>query len=626
VDGLLALIPAFPLLGVILIGIGHRRLDRAAHIPAVAAVFLSFLASCAVFSQVWQGHHLAVDLFPWIVAGAFETSIHLVADRLTGVMLLVVTGVSTLIHIYSVGYMHGDPRYPRFFAYLNFFVFSMTMLVLAGDFLLLFVFWEAVGLASYLLIGFWFEKDSAAMAGKKAFIVNRVGDFGFALALMLIFTYLGTMNIAEALAHQSMLPATIAVAIPLLLFVGACGKSAQIPLYVWLPDAMEGPTPVSALIHAATMVTAGVYMMVRAAPLFLGAPAAMEVVAIVGCGTALLAATIGLVQYDIKKVLAYSTVSQLGYMVLGVGVGAFGASMFHLVTHAFFKACLFLGAGSVIHAMHEQQDIRAMGGLGRHLPRTSITFLLASLALAGVPPFAGFWSKDEILAAAHGSGHNLLFVIGLVTAFMTAFYTFRLYFLTFSGKLRSADAHPHESPANMTIPLIILGALSVVGGFIDVPGFLSGATGHAAAGHEVAAHGAGHAGGLSHNALLALSSLISLSGVALAYGVYVSEGGISPRAWAERYRRLHALLHNKWYVDEAYQWLVIQPVMKGSRWLLRWLDLGLIDGAVNGIARVLGNLGAALSAEQRGLAPNYVLSMAIGAVATLAFVLARGGF
>ena len=626
-DGLLVLIPLFPLLGVVLIGSAHARLKGIAHIPAITAVALSFAASCGVFFEVLRGHELSVDLFPWIVAGSFRTSIHLVADRLTGIMLLVVTGVSTLIHIYSAGYMHSDPRYPRFFAYLNFFVFSMTMLVLAGDFLLLFVFWEAVGLASYLLIGFWFEKDSAALAGKKAFIVNRIGDFVFALALMLIFVYLGTMNIAEALEHGSMLPATIAVAIPLLLFVGACGKSAQIPLYVWLPDAMEGPTPVSALIHAATMVTAGVYMMVRAAPLFLGAPAAMEVVAIIGCATALLAATIGLVQNDIKKVLAYSTVSQLGYMVLGVGLGAFGASMFHLVTHAFFKACLFLGAGSVIHAMHEEQDIRAMGGLRRHLPITSITFLLASLALAGVPPFAGFWSKDEILAAAHNSGHNGLFAIGLLTAFMTAFYTFRLFFLTFEGKLRSTDAHPHESPHNMTVPLIVLGGLSVVGGFIDVPGFLAGAGHHGAEAAAHGAHGEAALGGvLSHGALLGLSSVISLAGVALAYLMYMAEGGLSPSLWAQRFRRLHAVLLEKWYVDEAYDWLVVRPLMKGARWLWKWLDLGVIDGAVNGAARLLGNIGGAMSAEQRGFAPTYMLSMAIGAVATLAFMLARRGF
>ena len=619
-DVLLPLIPLFPLLGVLFILVAHERLGNNAHFPAIAAVLFSFIASCGVFVQAWQGHELSAILAPWIVAGSFETSIHLAADRLTATMLLVVTGVSTLIHIYSVGYMHGDPRYPRFFAYLNFFVFSMTMLVLAANYLLLFVFWEAVGLASFLLIGFWFERDSAAAAGKKAFIVNRIGDFGFALALMLMFAYLGTLGIAEVAHGQHLLPAGIAIAIPILLFVGAAGKSAQIPLYVWLPDAMEGPTPVSALIHAATMVTAGVYMMVRSAPLFLGAPIAMETVAIVGCLTAFVAATIGLVQYDIKKVLAYSTVSQLGYMVLGVGVGAMGAAMFHLVTHAFFKACLFLGAGSVIHAMHEVQDIREMGGLRKHLPWTSITFLIASLALAGVPPFAGFWSKDLILGEALNSGHTLLFLLGLLTAFMTAFYTFRLYFMTFEGKLRSKSAHPHESPPNMTMPLVILAALALVGGFFDVPGFLAG--GHGADHTAAAAH---HEGPISHTMLLVISSLVSLAGVGLAYATYMAKAGPNPQTLYEQFRNLHRTLLNKWYVDEAYDWLIVRPVMKTAKYSLRVLDIGLIDGAVNGVAKLIGSLGAAMSAEQRGRAPAYVLSMAIGVVATLAYMLTKGG-
>ena len=620
-DFLLPLIPLFPLGGVLFIGFASRQLGEDAHLPAIVAVLMSFLASCAVFAKVWGGAELSADLFPWIVAGSFQTSIYLVADRLTAVMLMVVTGISTLIHIYSVGYMHGDPRYPRFFAYLNFFVFSMTMLVLAGNYLLLFVFWEAVGLASYLLIGFWFERDSAANAGKKAFIVNRVGDFGFSLALMLLFVNLGTLNIAEIGALQSRLPLAMATAIPLLLFVGATGKSAQVPLYIWLPDAMEGPTPVSALIHAATMVTAGVYMMVRSAPLFLGSAVAMQTVAVIGCATALLAATIGLVQNDIKKVLAYSTVSQLGYMVLGVGVGAFGAAMFHLVTHAFFKACLFLGAGSVIHAMHEEQDIRQMGGLRRYLPQTSLTFLVASFALAGVPPFAGFWSKDEILGAALHGGHTLLFVVGLFTAFLTAFYTFRLYFLTFEGELRARNAHPHESPATMTTPLLVLGTLALIGGFFNVPGFLEGA--HAAGGH--AELGAGHEGGMSHNALLLLSAAVSLSGVWLAHATYRKRDGVPRDALYERFARFHRVLLNKWYVDEIYEWLVVQPVMRGSRLLLRVLDKGLIDGAVNGLARLVGNIGGAMSVEQSGRIPTYILSMAIGVVATLAYVLVGGG-
>src|SRR6266446_1572614 len=416
-----------------------RAIGRRAHWIAVPALAASFLASCIVFARVWSGAAFTSTLFTWVVAGDFETSVVALVDPLTGVMLLVVTGVGTLIHVYSIGYMHDDPGYARFFGYLNLFVFSMTMLVLAGNFLLLYVFWEAVGLCSYLLIGFWYTRESAAAAGKKAFIVNRVGDFGFGLAIMWIWTAFGTLDYAAVFKGAETLAPATATGIALLLFMGACGKSAQVPLHVWLPDAMEGPTPVSALIHAATMVTAGVYMVARSHALFERSTVALDVVLWVGVITAVFAATIGLVQTDIKRVLAYSTVSQLGYMFAALGVGAFGVAIFHLFTHAFFKALLFLGSGSVIHAMGGEQDMRRMGGLSKKIKVTYWTMLVATLAIAGAPLFAGFFSKDAILFSAFtvgGNGGHVLYAIGLLTALLTAFYMFRLIFLTFHGKQR----------------------------------------------------------------------------------------------------------------------------------------------------------------------------------------------
>src|SRR5437762_10090082 len=457
-----------------------RVIGRSAHWIAVPALVASFLASCIVFARVWSGAAFTSTLFTWIVAGDFETSVVALVDPLTGVMLLVVTGVGTLIHVYSIGYMHDDPGYARFFAYLNLFVFSMTMLVLAGNFLLLYVFWEAVGLCSYLLIGFWYTRDSAAAAGKKAFIVNRVGDFGFGLAVMWIWIAFGTLDYAAVFKGAETLAPATATGIALLLFMGACGKSAQVPLHVWLPDAMEGPTPVSALIHAATMVTAGVYVVARSHVLFDRSPTAMLVVAIVGCATAFFAATIGLVQTDIKKVLAYSTVSQLGYMFLACGVGAFTAGIFHLMTHAFFKALLFLAAGSVIHAMGGEQEMPKMGGLGRKIKWTYATMFIATLAIAGIPPFAGFFSKDAILFATFQSGAGdrirTLYVLGLLAAVLTAFYMFRLIFLTFHGKPRYDEhkVHVHESPWSMRGPLVVLAILSVAGGWFALPAFFQG--------------------------------------------------------------------------------------------------------------------------------------------------------
>src|SRR5215475_11997696 len=443
-----------------------RFLGRHAHWVAVPALAGSFVAACVVFSRVASGEVIDATLFSWIGAGDFETSVAAYVDPLTGVMLLVVTGVGALIHLYSVGYMHDDPGYPRYFAYLNLFVFSMTMLVLAGNFLLLYVFWEAVGLCSYLLIGFWYTRPAASQAGKKAFIVNRVGDFGFGLGIMWLWSAVGTLDYHGVFAAIDGIEPKTATGIALLLFMGACGKSAQLPLHTWLPDAMEGPTPVSALIHAATMVTAGVYMVARSHVLFERSGLALTVVLWVGVATALFAATVGLVQTDIKRVLAYSTISQLGYMFAAVGLGAYAAGIFHLVTHAFFKALLFLGAGSVIHALQGEQDLRKMGGLAPRMVITTITMSIGAAGLAGVPGFAGFFSKDEILAAAF-FGRRAAWALLLAGALMTAFYTFRLIFLAFFGAPRMAKNvahHVHESPAVMTWPLVVLAALTVITG------------------------------------------------------------------------------------------------------------------------------------------------------------------
>src|SRR5262247_54875 len=467
------LIPLFPLVGALANALFGRRIGHAAHWIAVPALLLSFLTSCLVFSRVLHGETYVGQLFPWITAGSFQTGVLVQVDQLTAVMLLVVTGVGFLIHVYSIGYMHEDPDVARFFTYLNLFVFSMLTLVMAGDFLLLYVGWEAVGLCSYLLIGFWYQRQSAIAAGKKAFIVNRVGDFGFGLGIMLIWTTFGTLTYREVFSKATDAVGTgTYLAIALLLFTGACGKSAQLPLFTWLPDAMEGPTPVSALIHAATMVTAGVYMVARCHKLFEMAPLSLEIVAWVGGLTAFFAATIGLAQNDIKRVLAYSTVSQLGYMFMACGVGAFGAGIFHVMTHAFFKALLFLGAGSVIHALSDEQDMRKMGGLAPRLPWTHATMLVATLAIAGVPVFSGFFSKDEILSSAWASGHYGIWAVGIVGAALTAFYMTRLYVLTFRGSSRlshEGEHHLHESPPSMIAPLVVLAVLSFVGGYVGMP-------------------------------------------------------------------------------------------------------------------------------------------------------------
>jgi NADH-quinone oxidoreductase subunit L len=623
------LIPIWPLLGFLVNGFFGRRLGA----PVVAkiacgSVGLSLLAS---IKAVWELLGLRQDLrrveqvvAPWIGSGGFQADWGLLLDPLSAVMILVVSGVGFLIHVYAVGYMRGDRDLPRFFTYLNLFTFSMLMLVLANNYLLLYVFWEAVGLCSYLLIGFWFERPSAAEAGKKAFIVNRVGDFGFGLGVMLLWTTLGTVQYAQAFsAAPTQLAAGggLVTAITLLFFLGATGKSAQIPLYVWLPDAMEGPTPVSALIHAATMVTAGVYMVARSAPLFNLAPFSMAVVAWVGGLTAVFAATIALVQTDIKRVVAYSTISQLGYMFLGCGVGAYAAAIFHLMTHAFFKALLFLGAGSAIHGLSGEQDLRKMGGLRRHMPVTAWTFLIAALANAGIFPLAGFWSKDEILYGAFAGGHLGVWALGAGGAFLTGFYMLRCYYLAFEGPSRAEGhgRHAHESPPVMTVPLAILALCAVVVGFVGVP----------------PEHGAYHrfvepvftaAGGAApHSALvgeipMALASLaIAVAGIVVATQFYLRRREL-PDQWAARYPTAYRVLLHKYYVDELYDALFVEPIRRLAMWCWRRFDEPVVDGSVNGVGALVRAGSAVLRYLQTGYVMNYVLSFVVGVVAILGYL------
>ncbi len=617
------LIPALPLAGALLNVLFGNLIGRRAHWIAVPALAGSFLASCAVFARVWDGGSFTSTLFAWIVAGDFETSVVAHVDQLTAVMLLVVTGVGALIHLYSAGYMHDDPGYARYFAYLNLFVFSMTMLVLAGDFLLLYVFWEAVGLCSYLLIGFWYTRPAAAQAGKKAFVVNRVGDFGFGLGVMWLWSALGTLEYQAVFKGVETLPPATATGIALLLFMGACGKSAQLPLHTWLPDAMEGPTPVSALIHAATMVTAGVYMVARSHALFERSGTALEVVAWVGVATAIFAATIGLVQTDIKRVLAYSTVSQLGYMFAAVGLGAYAAGIFHLVTHAFFKALLFLGAGSVIHGMGGEQDLRKMGGLAPRMVTTTLTMTIGAAGLAGVPFLAGFFSKDEILAAAF-HGHRVMWAILLLGAFLTAFYTFRLLFLAFFGAPRMSQEtahHVHESPAVMTLPLIVLAALTLVAGLaVGIPS--EHGTRFARFLRPVFPVREGAHGGSVAYMLLVLSVVVVAAGITLAWFAYMSAPARAEAIGRPR-TPLHALLLNAYYVDRIYDAAVVRPLLALSVILARAFDLGVIDGLVNGLGRAVVAWAAALRRLQTGYVVNYALTMLAGAVLVLAFLLSR---
>ena len=617
-------IPALPLAGALVNILLGDRIGRRAHWVAVSSVAGSFLAACAVFTRVWDGGSFTSTLFPWIVAGKFETSVVAFVDPLTGVMLLVVTGVSALIHLYSAGYMHGDPGYARYFAYLNLFVFSMTMLVLAGDFLLLYVFWEAVGLCSYLLIGFWYTRPAAAQAGKKAFIVNRVGDVGFGLGVMWLWTALGTLEYGAVFKGAETLAPATATGIALLLFVGACGKSAQLPLHTWLPDAMEGPTPVSALIHAATMVTAGVYMVARSHALFERSGTALEVVAWVGTATALFAATIGLVQPDIKRVLAYSTVSQLGYMFAAIGLGAYAAGIFHLVTHAFFKALLFLGAGSVIHGLGGEQDLRKMGGLSSRMVTTTVTTTVGGLGLAGVPGLAGFFSKDEILAAAFHGGHLAIWGLLLLGAFLTAFYTSRLLFLAFYSDprmSREAAHHVHESPSVMTLPLWGLAILTATAGLlVGIPSERGTRFARFLA-PVFPLHGEPSDGSVAYT-LLILSVIVVAAGIAVAWFVYLSSP-LRAETIGQPRTPLHALLLNAYYVDRLYDAIIVRPLFGLATFLARGFDLGVIDRAVNGLGAAVVGWAAAMRRLQTGYVMNYALTMLAGAVLVVAFLLSR---
>ncbi|MEN8113256.1 MAG: NADH-quinone oxidoreductase subunit L [Actinomycetota bacterium] len=612
---------ALPLLGSLtLILFGKRFGEPAAGWFASTLVVVPFLYAFVMALRFFGGAEPeTLFVFEWIPMIGANAS--LLWDPLSALMSLIVTGVGSLIHIYSVGYMHGDERYPRFFSYLNLFIASMMTLVLADNFALMFVGWELVGLSSYLLISFWFTKPSAAAAGKKAFVVNRIGDWGFIVALMLIFAAFGTLDFATVFhGAEGVLSVGMATGITLLLFVGATGKSAQIPLYIWLPDAMEGPTPVSALIHAATMVTAGVYMIARSAALFEMAPTTQGVVATVGALTALLAATIAIGQRDIKRVLAYSTVSQLGYMIMAVGLTAFTAGVFHLMTHAFFKALLFLGAGSVIHAMANEQDMWKMGGLRKIMPVTFGTMAVAWLAISGVFPFAGFWSKDEILGAAYGrgGGYIVLWVIGVVTAMLTAFYMTKLMLITFQGKGRwDEGVHPHESPKTMTIPLIVLAFFSAIAGFWNTPvrlgldNFLEPAFGHVHQAHP------------PEGAMLWVLALISLAvvgvGMFFAWKRYggdelpVEEGGYWDASLAA------------YNVDDAYGKTIVLPGKKAAVWSAMFFDLKIVDGMVNGLAVVTRSFGTSLRALQTGWVRSYGAAIVAGSLGIMLWLLIRGG-
>jgi NADH-quinone oxidoreductase subunit L len=642
------IIVALPLLGAAINGLLGKNFSKPAvnsvGIGSIALAFLSFAELVREFTQLSADQIPWVKTyFSWITAGQFRVDFSLQVDQLTVIMLGVVTFVSLLVHIYSTGYMAHEEGYYRFFSYLNLFVFFMLTLVLAANVVLMFVGWEGVGLCSYLLIGFWFRKQSAISAGKKAFITTRIGDFGFTIGILLLFWTFKSVDFAiifKQLASaqpEAAVPTGILTTICLLLFTGAIGKSAQLPLYVWLPDAMEGPTPVSALIHAATMVTAGVYMIARMNPLFSRAPIAMFVVALVGALTAFYAATIGLVQTDIKKVLAYSTVSQLGYMFLGLGVGAYASGVFHLMTHAFFKGLLFLAAGSVIHAMGGDQEMPHMGGLRSKIPITFWTMFIATFAIAGIPGFAGFFSKDEILEAARAS-HPFLWILGLLGAGLTSFYMFRLIFLTFFGKPRydEHEVHVHESPRSMTVPLIFLAILSTVGGWVAAPHLVGGTdyfdkflhpvfSTYAPAGAEGAAETAEAPGIVLLHALTGWPVLIALAGLLLAWWFYIKSPQ-TPKKLADNLRAPYTLLLHKYYVDELYNAAIIQPLLWISTNVL-WhvVDEGVIDGTVNGVARVARESGSELREIQSGNARSYATWVVIGALGVTVLMLGLWG-
>ncbi len=631
-----------PLIGAIATGLFGQKMSKAGvNFWALGSTGLSFLLAVIAFIELVlrpASERVIVNtVYSWIAAGDLNVNAGFLLDPLSGIWLLIVTGVGFLIHIYSTGYMSHDHSYWRFFCYLNLFMFSMLMLVMGDNYLLMFIGWEGVGLCSYLLIGYDYHRDAAATAGKKAFVMNRIGDFGFMLGMFLIFVTFGTLDYQTVFnnAHDKLaVGGAVATAITLLLFVGAVGKSAQIPLYTWLPDAMEGPTPVSALIHAATMVTAGVYMVCRSSVLFDMAPTSMAVVAVIGAATAIFAATIGLFQKDIKKVLAYSTVSQLGYMFMACGVGAYVAAAFHVMTHAFFKACLFLGSGSVIHAMSGEQNMEKMGGLKKHMPKTYWTFLISTLAIAGIFPFAGFFSKDEILYKTYASGNIVLWGIGAVAAGITAFYMFRAVFMTFHGTSRvepEAMKHLHESPNVMTTPLIILAGLAAVGGFLGVPiiegwnilhNFLGPVFEHGGTAHGPAEHGEHHL--TTELMLMGVSIGIAVVGIAKAYIAYIKHPEITEKLY-KMFKPIHTVIYNKYYVDELYDILIVKPTVATSRWVLHKLvDEIIIDGIVNGVGDFFVTLSSMVKKFQSGLLRDYALTMMLGALLFVSFYLWGG--
>ena len=632
-----------PLFGFLFNGIFGRKIknEKIIGIAGSATVGLAFILVLSAFIQTinlpLENRSNTVSLFTWLNVGGLNVKFSYLADQLSLTMALIVTGVGFLIHIYSIGYMHGDKGFWRFFAYMNLFIFSMMNLILGDNFLVLFLGWEGVGLCSYLLIGFWydrnFEKGTTSQAAKKAFVVNRIGDFGFLLGMFLIYMTFDSLNFKEVFARAATYPVSeyTFTFIALFLFIGAVGKSAQIPLYIWLPDAMAGPTPVSALIHAATMVTAGVYMLSRASIIFVSAPAIMMLITIIGLSTAFFAATIGLVQNDIKKVLAYSTVSQLGYMFAAAGAGGFSSSIFHLMTHAFFKALLFLGAGSVIHSMHDEQNILKYGGLKKYMPKTYVTFLIAALAISGIPGFSGFFSKDEILWNTYTNAGFIFWLVGVITAMLTAFYMFRLVTLTFYGnsKFDSRNVHPHESPLVMTIPLMILAFLSIVSGYIGLPKIFSGEHGNLFENwlEPIYAPAMLKISSISSHThfeeilLMIVTTILVIGSVYCAVWIYLKKPQIAEKTSA-KFKLFYNLLLNKYFIDEFYEAAIIQPIQKGSeRILWKFFDISIIDNIVNGIAKIIGKLSGVIRKIQTGVVQSYALIMIAGIAIVLLWLI-----
>ncbi|MHB8482382.1 MAG: NADH-quinone oxidoreductase subunit L [Nitrospiria bacterium] len=626
---LYTLIPLFPFAAFLFIGLFEKQMSGKSHWIAVPAVIASFILSVKLFFEIYPDQEIYLTWYQWISSGTFNVSIGMQADALTAAMLLLVTIVSSLVHLYTVGYMHGDRGYDRFFAYIALFTFSMIMLVMANNFLQLYVFWEAVGLCSYLLIAHWYERETAYKAATKAFVVNRVGDFGFGIGILLIFSLFGSLDYKTVFSrlHEqagqtmnllgwmgSVWNVDVLTLIAVLLFIGAMGKSAQFPLHTWLPDAMEGPTPISALIHAATMVTAGVFMVARMHPIYNLSPDARHFIMIIGAMTAFMAAYIALTQNDIKRIVAYSTLSQLGYMMLACGAGAYTAGIFHLLTHGAFKALLFLGCGSVIHAMAGEQDLRKMGGLKPYMPVTYWTFLMGAIALSGIPPFSGFFSKDEILWQIFNAdfGGKIFWAVGTLVAFMTAFYTFRLIFSVFHGPYRGdpeVKHHLHESPWTITLPLMVLAVLSLSVGWVGIP-FEGMNIIEPFLGHVVGEHTGATAVDLQPF-LVGLAIAMGLAGIAAAYLFYVKSVNI-PHKIAASMKGLYALSFNKFYIDEIYDRIFVRSSIAFAKSLWKGFDVLIIDGLVNGVAKGIQNWGKQMRFLQSGQLQHYALVMAMG--------------